>query len=1148
MGDGPMSARDNPYLRMASSYGRHPVSAPTSLVKGIDTVLAGRNTAMISQHWYDMQTSLEERNLSLHKSVKLGAKLKAALADGTISDPSKLPPDAGNTNSPPLLYGPQETLAYTLHAMLPSFGTSVRLFEDTAAELPHGWAPTSMLDVGSGPGTAVWAAREVWGPQALREVVLVEPSRSMSQVAEHLLTLSGAPGGVMHRRSLAEVARLHRGARFDLVVVSGTLGELTGDRERDSLIADAWDMTADGGVLVIAEPGHRWGARVVQRSRDLLLARAAAQAKFLPQLQADRSTALPHPGSAPSAALGGGGGGAPKPQASREAADAFEDDDFDGEYRGAGGDSALAQGPGGEGEDALDLGEVERAYAAQREAAAKAGAAAGAGTPLAGTRPAGAVASSPQSLAAIAAADDFDAPTPQAAAVAAALAGGKGSALTSAASSSSSSPSHLDKKGRASVLPAGSDARRALKQWMRAHEVTLRPSADSAGLAVVGPCRHALACPMHASSWCHFAQKVPRHRRAGKSVHTRSLPTRTVRFSYVAVRKTGPPGVRMASAADAPGAQQQQQLGGGGPGSLAPHAPPSSSSTGVDGSPLVFRFEHEHPPHQRAGWSGGGVFTYEEEEQWSEEEEEGGAGGGEGEDDDDDGRPDSKRAQRKASRMLLTLRRRNLEPSDWWLRQGPGVRLGSVLEGDEDEDGSDSDAARYGASPPASRGRAAAPMTTRTSSGGAGQWEDEGNSEGASGGSDSDFSGDTSRLLDPADTSVSGLFARGGHRIMSIQPAGAPGEGGEAEGEGEGAAARVGGRTGPERVAEWMRAQAQARATSLATRGTTAGEYAPAEARGRGGSGAFVPTEAGDSKYAHLETQRARLLALRGRGGGEVERSSDDEYDGGGGASGGVGPGGASATASRSLLDAVQAAVAGRLPGAGTWARLVRPPLKRSKHVILDVCTPQGSLERRIASKGKLRGTPGAYRAARASQWGGLWPNWVARKKPKATPEEALAARQAGAERRAQRAQQLALAGGGGEDGAPAGSLPLGPVPPAFGEASGRSPLLHHLTREERGPRPSRRARKRASRSLAEDNFALPEEREKAAHALRDGGGGAGVGPMGQAMGGGRAAADAAAASWDPEPALRSGAVKRIDAAGVFANKRKQASGPAPRK
>lgn len=77
------------------------------------------------------------------------------------------------------------------------------------------------------------------------------------------------------------------------------------------------------------------------------------------------------------------------------------------------------------------------------------------------------------------------------------------------------------------------------------------------------------------------------------------------------------------------------------------------------------------------------------------------------------------------------------------------------------------------------------------------------------------------------------------------------------------------------------------------------------------------------------------------------------------------------------------------------WGRLVRAPLKKKKHVILDYCTScasscgggkggtSGQEEGRIirhtigkASHGEAAG-PGMYHAARRARWGGLWPDVV---------------------------------------------------------------------------------------------------------------------------------------------------------------------------
>ena len=77
----------------------------------------------------------------------------------------------------------------------------------------------------------------------------------------------------------------------------------------------------------------------------------------------------------------------------------------------------------------------------------------------------------------------------------------------------------------------------------------------------------------------------------------------------------------------------------------------------------------------------------------------------------------------------------------------------------------------------------------------------------------------------------------------------------------------------------------------------------------------------------------------------------------------------------------VAAAIRDELPGAGQFCRIVRMPLKRGGHTVLDLCTPWGTLERWVPSKRKLRESfPGAYRAARRAGWGGLWPAWIARR------------------------------------------------------------------------------------------------------------------------------------------------------------------------
>ena len=64
------------------------------------------------------------------------------------------------------------------------------------------------------------------------------------------------------------------------------------------------------------------------------------------------------------------------------------------------------------------------------------------------------------------------------------------------------------------------------------------------------------------------------------------------------------------------------------------------------------------------------------------------------------------------------------------------------------------------------------------------------------------------------------------------------------------------------------------------------------------------------------------------------------------------------------------------LASAHEWGRMVRPPIKRSGHVIVDLCDADGKLSRQIIAKSNAwEGGVGksGYKAARKSKWGDLW-------------------------------------------------------------------------------------------------------------------------------------------------------------------------------
>ena len=87
------------------------------------------------------------------------------------------------------------------------------------------------------------------------------------------------------------------------------------------------------------------------------------------------------------------------------------------------------------------------------------------------------------------------------------------------------------------------------------------------------------------------------------------------------------------------------------------------------------------------------------------------------------------------------------------------------------------------------------------------------------------------------------------------------------------------------------------------------------------------------------------------------------------------------------MPEAVDATVA----AAQIWSRIIRPPRKRGKHIIIDVCSSQehdtdpdsvdtshGRLVRQVVATTDKKSWlgPGGYRLARKSRWGDLWPKY----------------------------------------------------------------------------------------------------------------------------------------------------------------------------
>ena len=260
--------------------------------------------------------------------------------------------DAANPSDDPApVYDRADAEAYALARLAPTYAACRAAMAEVAARLGGGggggggggdspapsspFRPRRMLDFGAGPGTAVWAAQDVWlasdgaghgaPDMQMRAAHAVERSAAMTALGRQLeaARAEGAaaaaaerdearrrrlPEGFPRRPAAAPVtwapslAALRRRAaggagrrRYDLVTCAYVLSSEFGAAEArggggggggwdanggsgsatsadaDRVVRALWDMVAEGGVLLLVDPGTRAGSAAVLRARELVL-------------------------------------------------------------------------------------------------------------------------------------------------------------------------------------------------------------------------------------------------------------------------------------------------------------------------------------------------------------------------------------------------------------------------------------------------------------------------------------------------------------------------------------------------------------------------------------------------------------------------------------------------------------------------------------------------------------------------------------------------------------------------------------------------------------------------------------------------------------------------------------------------------------
>jgi len=155
-----------------------------------------------------------------------------------------------------------------LATRLPATYAAVRASLDALGQARPDFQPKSLLDIGAGPGTMLWATTDAW-PE-LEQAVLVEASAAVRKVGQSL-----AAGAIAARTDwIAGDATIDLDGLkpADLVSIAYVLDEVA-PASLPKLIDRLWRLTA--GTLLIVEPGTPAGWRRVLAARQQLIEASA---------------------------------------------------------------------------------------------------------------------------------------------------------------------------------------------------------------------------------------------------------------------------------------------------------------------------------------------------------------------------------------------------------------------------------------------------------------------------------------------------------------------------------------------------------------------------------------------------------------------------------------------------------------------------------------------------------------------------------------------------------------------------------------------------------------------------------------------------------------------------------------------------------
>ncbi|XP_054159676.1 methyltransferase-like protein 17, mitochondrial [Oppia nitens] len=171
-------------------------------------------------------------------------------------------------NHLPIEYNEWKAAVYLAARLPPNFASIYSVFKEIRAEIPD-FVPKTLFDFGSGIGTTLWAANELW-PKGFDEYFCVDINANMNELSRLLIQ-----GGNENKKMIfdpvfyRQYLPVSHNIKYDLVVSAFSLLDIPDAKNRIHVIENLWHKTQD--VLVIVEHGNRSGFAAVLEARNLIL-------------------------------------------------------------------------------------------------------------------------------------------------------------------------------------------------------------------------------------------------------------------------------------------------------------------------------------------------------------------------------------------------------------------------------------------------------------------------------------------------------------------------------------------------------------------------------------------------------------------------------------------------------------------------------------------------------------------------------------------------------------------------------------------------------------------------------------------------------------------------------------------------------------